>query len=79
MDTLYKRLFKQIEASAAPTIKEWTKIVSVVPQYKNILEQQSQDYSIDYGIYNEPGVPHNDGRVKSCMEYGHNPGVSVTD
>ena len=35
---------------------------NVAPQFKKILEQQAQDYSIDYGLYTEPGVPHYDGR-----------------
>ena len=65
----YNKLFKQIEVSAAPTIEEWTKIASVAPQFKKILQQHSKDYSINYGLYTEPGVPDYDGRIELCLEY----------
>ena len=50
----YNKLFKQFEVSTAPSIDDWTKIASVAPQFKKIIEHQSQDYSIDYGLYSEP-------------------------
>ena len=46
--------------SPAPTTEEWN--CQCGPSVQKILEQQAQDYSIDYGLYTEPGVPHYDGR-----------------
>ena len=33
----FNKLFKQIDVSAAPTIEEWNKIISVAPQFKKYL------------------------------------------
>ena len=61
----YNKLFKQFEVSTAPSIEEWTKIVSAAPQFKQIIEHQSKDYNIDYGLYSEPGAPDYNARIEN--------------
>ena len=53
----FNKLFKNFEVSAAPSIDEWTRIASAAPKYKKIMEQQAQDYNIEWGFYSEPGPP----------------------
>ena len=53
----FNKLFKNFEVSAAPSIDEWTRIASAAPKFKKIMEQQAQDYNIEWGFYSEPGAP----------------------
>ena len=64
----YNKLFKQFEVSSSPSIEEWTKIASVAPYFKKIIENQSNDYNIDHGLYSEPGAPDYDERIKASSE-----------
>ena len=64
----YNKLFKQFEVSTAPSIEEWTKIASAAPQFKQIIEHQSRDYNIDYGLYSEPGAPDYNARIENCTK-----------
>ena len=64
----YNKLFKQFEVSSSPSIDDWTRIASSATQFKEILEKQSQDYNLDYGLYSEPGVPDYKIRIKSCTK-----------
>ena len=64
----FNKLFKEFEVSTAPSIEEWTKIASLAPQFKKIIENQSNDYSIDYGLYSEPGAPNYDERIEACAK-----------
>ena len=64
----YNKLFKHFEVSTAPSIEDWIKIASAAPQFKQIMEHQSKDYNIEFGIYSEPGAPDYQERIKSCIE-----------
>ena len=63
----YNRLFKQFEYTSSPSIEDWTKVASVAPKFKKIMEDQGKDYNIEYGLYSEPGAPDYAEKVKSCL------------
>ena len=65
----YNKLFKQFESSSAPSIEEWTKIASVAPKLKTLMENQSKDYGIYYGFYSEPGAPEYEERIAACSDF----------
>ena len=64
----YNKLFKQFEASASPSIDDWIRIASVADKFKEILESQSSDYNLDYGLYSEPGAPDYSMRIECCLK-----------
>ena len=62
----YNKLFKQFEVSSSPSIDEWTKVASAAPMFKELMENQSKDYSLDHGMYSEPGAPDYSARIDGC-------------
>ena len=64
----YNKLFKNFEVSLSPSIDDWTKIASAAPHFKKILENQSADYNLDYGLYSEPGAPDYSKRIEACAK-----------
>ena len=54
--------------SSSLSIEKWTKIASAAPKFKEIIEKQSIDYSLDLGLYSEPGAPDYSLRVGSCIQ-----------
>ena len=42
---------------------------SAAPKFKNIKEQQAQDYNIEWGFYSEPGAPDYNERIESCTKF----------
>ena len=34
-----------------------------------IMEQQAQDYNIEWGFYSEPGAPDYNERIESCTKF----------
>ena len=64
----FNKLFKEFEVSTAPSIEEWTKIASAAPLFKKIIENQSKDYNVNYGLYSEPGAPNYNERIEACSK-----------
>ena len=64
----YNKLFKQFEVSSSPSINQWTKIASAAPMFKELMENQSKDYSLDLGLYYEPGAPDYSARIDGCKK-----------
>ena len=62
----YNKLFKQFEASSSPSIDDWIQIASAADKFKDILQSQSSDYNLDYGLYSEPGAPDYAKRIEYC-------------
>ena len=64
----YNKLFKQFEISTSPSIEEWTRVASIAPKLKKLMENQAKDYNFEYGLYSEPGAPNYNKRIESCLK-----------
>ena len=62
----YNKLFKSFEISVLPSIDDWTKIASAAPYFQELMEKQSNDYDLGFGLYSEPGAPDYKARVEAC-------------
>ena len=41
----YNKLFKNFEISTSPSIEEWTRVASIAPKLKTLMENQARDYN----------------------------------
>ena len=64
----YNKLFKTFEFSPAPSIDDWIRVASSANQFQCMLQNQSNDYELGYGIYSEPGAPDYKSRVDCCTK-----------
>ena len=64
----YNKLFKNFEISTSPSIEEWTRVASIAPKLKTLMENQARDYNFEYGLYSEPGAPDYSKRIESCLK-----------
>ena len=64
----YNKLFKNFEISTSPLIEEWTRVASIAPKLKTLMENQARDYNFEYGLYSEPGAPDYSKRIESCLK-----------
>ena len=65
--------------SYSPSIDEWTKVASAAPMFKELMENQSKDYSLDHGMYSEPGAPDYSARIDGCQKMLRETNVSKAD
>ena len=64
----YNKLFKNFEISTSPSIEEWTRVASIAPKLKTLMENQARDYNFEYGLYSEPGAPDYSKPIESCLK-----------
>ena len=64
----YNKLFKNFEISTSPSIEEWTRVASIAPKLKTLMENQARDYNFEYGLYSEPGAPDYSKRIENCLK-----------
>ena len=68
----YNKLFKNFEVSVTPSIDDWTQIASAAQKFKQILEKQSADYNLNYGISSEPCAPAEAAGEEQRLGYDRN-------
>ena len=64
----YNQRFKQFEVSSSPSIDKCTSFASAAPMFKELMENQSTDYSLDHGKYSEPGAHNYSARIDGCQK-----------